>query len=98
MNLNLDYTGFEKYMVGTKELFYGIQYRFRFENGFGASVVKHFGSYGHDCDLWELAVLKYEGDESHLTYTTEITDDVLGYLDDSKVREYLYKIKELEEV
>lgn len=36
----------------------GVQYRFTFSNGYGASVVKFYGTYGFGRDLWELAVLK----------------------------------------
>ena len=77
----------------------GCQYVFRFNNGFGASVVKHRGSYGHEDDKWELAVIKFnpeiDGDWS-LTYETDITDDVIGWLDDDKVNNLLDRIKNLD--
>lgn len=75
----------------------GVQYLFRFQNGYGASVIKHNFSYGHDMDLWELAVVKFidESDCYALVYDTPVTHDVIGYLTDKEVREYLQKIKEL---
>lgn len=73
----------------------GIQYVFRFKNGYGASVVKGEGSYGGEQDLWELAVLKFDGDEYDLDYDTEITNDVEGYLTDEDVGDLLRRIKAL---
>ena len=36
----------------------GIRYRICFpEVGYGASIIKHYGSYGYEKDLWELALL-----------------------------------------
>ena len=72
----------------------GVQYIFSFANGYGASVIKHYGSYGYDADLWELAVLNSDGD---LEYGTSITNDVLGHLTDEEVRDILTKIRELPE-
>lgn len=96
VNLNLNCEGFEKYLVGKKDWTMlntpGIQYQFEFDNEFGASVIKHYGSYGYDADLWELAVYDRDGD---LCYSTPITDDVLGYLTDEEVRETLRQIQEL---
>lgn len=97
MNLFLNHEGFESYLVKRDRLFEGVQYVFRFENDYGASVIKHFGSYGHRLDLWELAVIKFD-DESgdwDLTYTTPITNDVEGYLTDDEVRILLGRIREL---
>ena len=70
----------------------GKQYVFKFQNGFGASVVQHRFSYGGDKGLWELGVLDNEG---RLTYDTEITDDVIGYLSESEVQEVLNQIRKL---
>lgn len=71
-------------------------HRFRFENDFGASVVKHYGSYGYEDDLFELAVLDYINDDfGRLCYTTTITDDVEGYLSNEDVLKLLNRIKKI---
>ena len=54
----------------------GVGYTYQFENGYGASVVKHDSSYGGKQGLYEIAVLDSTGD---LCYSTPITDDVIGY-------------------
>lgn len=74
----------------------GIRYVFIFDNGYGASVIKYSGSYGGLKDLWELAVLKKnDNGEYYINYNTPITNDVLGYLSDKEVNNYLSQIKEL---
>ena len=74
----------------------GTQVVHKFDNGFGASVVRHDFSYGNSLDLYELAVLKFQPDDSWtLTYATPITDDVLGHLTDEDVAELLQKIEQL---
>ena len=76
------------------------EYRFRFPNNYGASVVKHQNSYGYEDDLFELAVLHFYGensDDSEITYSTDITEDVIGWLSSKKVRKYLRKIMSLNE-
>lgn len=105
MNLNLDYTGFEKYLIDRyeRENVNGIHYIFKFDNGRGASVVKNEISYGGSYDEWELAVLLFKdsfddkaaSDEYRLDYDTPITDDVLGWLDDAEVRNILEEIQKL---
>lgn len=67
------------------------RYRFQFDNGFGASVIRQPYSYGGNEGLFELAVLK--GDE--ICYNTEITNDVIGYLTWGKVEKLLNQIKNL---
>ncbi len=90
----LKYEGFEQYLVSGRDNFFGgLSYEFRFENNYGASVIKHKFSYGNEDDLFELAVL-YDG---KITYSTEITGDVLGYLTDEDVLFYLSEIRDLEE-
>lgn len=99
MDLNLRMGDFKEYvfMKDTKFIYEGVQYVFRFPNSYGASVVKHKYSYGADRDLWELAVIFFVNDhEWELTYDTEITSDVEGYLSDEDVLELLQRIKELE--
>jgi hypothetical protein len=69
----------------------GVQKVYQFPNGYGASVIKHKGSYGYSEGLWELAVLH----EGELCYNTEITNDVIGYLTDEDLDVILVSIKEL---
>jgi hypothetical protein len=70
----------------------GIHARIHFENGYGASVVKHEWSYGGKNGLYELAVLDLD---NQLTYETSVTDDVIGYLTEDDVTEVLKQIQEL---
>lgn len=63
-----------------------------FENGYGISVIRKYGSCGYEEELFEIAVIECDKkpinigrlhiirDEAHLTYDTPITDDVLGFL------------------
>lgn len=74
----------------------GVQKLYRFDNGFGASVVRHKFSYGAEEGKWELAVIKFDGDNWDLTYETEVADDVVGYLSESEAEEYLDQIAALQ--
>ena len=89
------------------ELFGGVQRIYRFENSsYGASVIQHNGSHGSRLGLWELAVL-YNGDlckvdltlDSSKIYTSPITedldDDVIGWLTEDEVQNYLAQIDAL---
>lgn len=97
MNLDLNIQGFEQNLIEKKPIWDGMQYLFRFGNGYGASVVKHFGSYGSYEDLWELAVIYFDDHATwHLTYNTPITDDVKGFLEDKDVRNLLKQIRDLQ--
>lgn len=71
----------------------GTQTVHKFENGYGASVIRGgFVAYGG----LELAVLKFDNEGVYsLCYDTEITDDVLGYLDEEDIPELLERIKNL---
>jgi len=70
----------------------GVHRRYKFDNGYHASVVKFSMSYGGSQDLWELAVTDENG---CLDYTTPITDDVIGYLSDSELDDVLDRIAAL---
>lgn len=70
----------------------GEQYKYRFDNGYGASVIRNGTSYGGESGLWELAVL---GPDGHLTYETPITSDVEGYLGPDAVARLLGDIQAL---
>ena len=63
----------------------GFVYRIHYPNGFGASILKYFGTYGAEHDLWEVAVLREEGGKWHLCYDTDITYDVLGHQEEKEV-------------
>lgn len=57
------------------------------------------GTYGYEEGLFELAVIKKRTETDYnLCYTTEITNDVEGYLTNEEVIELLEKIKKLESV
>ncbi len=64
---------------------------YKFDNGYGASVVCNFGSYGAKDGLFEVAVLKGED----ICYDTDITNDVVGWCDFDKVAEILERVKNL---
>ena len=66
--------------------------KYKFDNGYGASVVCNAYSYGGSKGLYELAVLDKRGS---LCYSTPITSDVVGYLTESGVADLLEKIKAL---
>jgi len=92
----LNYKGYEKYLVHETNDFMGhgsnndYGYRFAFPSGLELSVIKHFGSYGYNDDLFEIAVMK-DGDFVHIQGITD--DDVVkGYLTNEEVIEI---IKEL---
>lgn len=104
MKHDLIYDNYKQYEIETQDTTkfannfktHGKSYchRFRFENNYGASVIKHFGSYGYEDDLFELAVLFFDKDDNwNLTYNTPITSDVLGWLTNEEVLEELEEIK-----
>lgn len=70
----------------------GYQKTYKFENGYGASVICNEFSYGGDRGLFEVAVLDAAG---NIVYDTPITGDVLGYLDFEDVAKVLKDIENL---
>lgn len=62
-----------------------------FSNGYGASIITGEHAYSNEDAPYELAVLY----NNEITYDTELTDDVLGYLTEDEVNEYLLKIEAL---
>jgi hypothetical protein len=73
----------------------GTQKVYRFANGYGASVVRFYGSYGFEAGNWELGVVKFTGDNWKLTYETPVTNDVIGYLTAEEVEATLDQIEAL---
>lgn len=84
---------YDEYLIADRKKNSGIQKKYKFENGRGASVIRNPHSYGGEKGLYELAVLD---DNGNLDYTTPITNDVIGWLTWEEVIELLRKIKELE--
>lgn len=91
----------EPYITRPHQVGNGIQKIYKFENGYGASVVR-FTVMGMTCSYtngneWELAIIKWNEDEKDfdLCYDTGITDDVLGHLTDDEIEDILIKIKKL---
>jgi len=89
--LDLKYKKFEDIQF-TPHPMSGVRSVTMFENGYGASVVSHPMSYGGKMGLYEMAVLDKNGE---FTYTTPITDDVIGYLTPEQVTEKLIQIQDL---
>lgn len=79
------------FLQNTEYLNNGVRHIYKFDNGYGASVIKHDYSYGGRDGLWELAVLK----DDELCYTTPITEDVIGHLAWDTVENILTEIQEL---
>jgi len=75
-----------------------------FDNGYGVSVVRFeamfgggYGSYTNNESEWELAILIGNSKGADICYTTPITDDVLGYLEETKVTEIMAEVQKLPE-
>lgn len=71
----------------------GTQQVYKFANGYGASVIRG-GTFAYGG--LELAVLKFEDNNDYkLCYDTEITDDVIGYLNEEELSDLLQQIENL---
>ena len=72
---------------------FGVQAIIKYDNGYGASVVKHEYSYGGREGLYEIAVLDKDGE---LHYDNPVAKgDVLGYLTKEDVSKILEQISKL---
>jgi hypothetical protein len=92
-NFKVDFT---KHMpVVVNQFDGGIGFVFRFLNGYGASVVQHDWSHGGKQGFWELAVVKWDGDEWDIDYNSSVTEDVIGWLSWDSVVQKLDEIKAL---
>lgn len=91
-----------RWLYSERSLYDGVQKLYRFENGYGASVVRHSGSYGGPKGLWEIAAIEWIdqykfGFPWDLCYSTPITKDVIGYLEEDQVNTILSFIEKLNE-
>ena len=89
---NFDTVMFEELNFQPHPMGIGEQCIVQFPNGYGASIVKGEYTYGGKQGLYEIAIF---GKDGQITYSTPITDDVLGYLSEEDVTNTLIKIKEL---
>lgn len=69
----------------------GEQWEYKFDNGYGASVITGSIAYCNNVQPYELDVLKH----GELCYDTPITDDVIGYLTEDDVSDLLDRIEQL---
>lgn len=67
------------------------QWKFYFDNGYGASVITGGIACCNEAQPYELAVLRH----GELCYDTPITDDVIGYLTNDEVYDLLDRIEQL---
>lgn len=67
------------------------QWEFKFDNGYGASVITVSTVYCNEAQPYELAVLE----QGELCYDTPIADDVIGYLTSDEVYDLLDRIEQL---
>jgi len=95
MSNQIELQDFAQYLVSDGEHPFNQQLVFLFENDFGASVIRGFGTYGSKDNRFELAVIQFDGDDWDITYSTPITDDVLGWLDANEVISILAQIRTL---
>lgn len=70
----------------------GVASRLSFDNGYGVSVVRTSWTYGGKEGLYELAVLDSDGS---LTYSTPVTNDVIGYLSEDEVSDIMEQVQKL---
>jgi hypothetical protein len=90
---NFDTTVFEELNFQPHPAGMGQQCIVQFPNGYGASIVQGPHTYGGKDGLYEIAVF---GKEGEISYSTPITDDVLGYLSEEEVEKTLTDIKNLD--
>lgn len=86
---------FALYLMEVNGVHDGTQLVYKFDNGFGASLVNHPYCYGER----ELAVLYFNNPKDSqsrmLVYFTPITDDVCGYLTIKETNKLLNRIQKL---
>ena len=91
----MDLAMFFRYLINTNTYSKkapGIMLRFRFPNNYGASVVKHKGSYGYP-ESYEIGILYND----ELYYHSSIANDVIGYVNPKDIGGILLQIKGLDD-
>ena len=84
----------ESFIVDERSVNGGVQKIYKFDNGYGASVVRHLFSCGGEQGLWEMALLSFDDLSWHITYREDFANgEAAGYLSDKDVLELLEWIK-----
>ena len=73
-------TTFDNYLVASIKDEIGERYIYKFDNGYGLSVIRNKYSYGGDHGLWEVATIYFE-DEYEYSITDVLGIEVEGWLD-----------------
>lgn len=89
---------FKEYNINSRDIGFGpIGWRYIFTNGYGASVVNN--DYGKNRGLYMVAVLKKVTDNNYdFCFDTEITDEVVDFLNNEEVIDILKRIKNLKPI
>ena len=69
-----------------------------FDNGYGVSVIQGGGAYTSGKSEYELAVLQGTEGAFELTYSTPITDDVLGHQTELEITNAMLAVQALDKV
>lgn len=85
-------TTHDNYLVASIKDEIGEQYIYKFDNGYGASVIRNKYSYGGKHDLWEVANIYFD-DEYEYSITDLLGREVEGWLDWYEVDTKLRNIK-----
>lgn len=82
---------YEEYLVNSFKNEFEELYIYRFENNYGASIVKNEMSYGSKLGLYEIASIYFDDLDYFISY--DIFEDVIGYLTLEEALSYLEQIK-----
>lgn len=102
-SFDFDFKDLQPFVIDTIQTPFpkGIQYLLRFENGFGASVIKNKYSYGSRDELWEVAFIRFADDDE--TYDVlppcpknPRLSEPVGYLTQEGVLQLLKEIRKFE--
>ena len=80
-----------------RKKFDGIQIVYEFDNGYGASIIRHSLSFGGDEGLWELGVLSHTFNGAGLVFGSPICKETVGDLTWEDVEYILIRIENLPE-
>jgi len=72
---------------------FSTQAEMKFDNNYGVSVITGQGAYTSESSPYEIAIT-YKGE---LCYSTDITDDVIGYQNEGDVSDVMKRVQELKE-